>query len=106
MGAPSRKQIDEAIAQGLARGDSEDAIVAEVGSLSRLSDDELAAMGIFPPPERQNARAQPIPRGRRKLSIVRAPHSWSARVSRCPKLMKLTTPRIHSFDGFFLRLGR
>ncbi len=36
MGAPSRKQIDEAIAQGLARGDSEDAILADVGSLRRL----------------------------------------------------------------------
>ena len=46
MGAPSRKQIDEAIAQGLARGDSEDAILTEVGSLRRLSDAELAELGV------------------------------------------------------------
>lgn len=46
MGAPSRKQIDEAIAQGLARGDSEDAILADVGSLRRLSDAELAELGV------------------------------------------------------------
>jgi len=46
MGAPSRKQIDEAIAQGLARGDSENAIVVDVGALRRLSDAELAELGV------------------------------------------------------------
>lgn len=46
MGAPSRKQIDEAIARGLARGDSEDAIMSDVAALRRLSDAELAELGV------------------------------------------------------------
>ena len=58
MGAPSRKQIDEAIAGGLARGESDEEILDEVASLQRMSDDELAAMGIGPAPERNEAIAQ------------------------------------------------
>src|SRR5918993_1050025 len=34
MGAPSQQQIDEAIAAGLARGESEDEILAETGCVS------------------------------------------------------------------------
>ena len=55
MGAPSRQQIDDAIADGLARNLGEDEIVKRLSGLERLSDEELAAMGIFPaevaPPE-------------------------------------------------------
>jgi len=55
MGAPSREQIDEAIADGVARGLSEDDIVKNLAELERMADEELAAMGIFPvehsPPE-------------------------------------------------------
>jgi hypothetical protein len=48
MGAPSQQQIDNAIAEGLARGEDEDAILDEVSSLTRLSDEELAELGIHP----------------------------------------------------------
>ncbi len=58
MGAPSQQQIDDAIAGGLARGEDEDAILDEVSTLTRLSDEELAAMGIGPAPERSEAVAQ------------------------------------------------
>lgn len=55
MGAPSQQQIDEAIANGLARNLSEDEIVEHLATLERLTDEELAAMGIVPvehsPPE-------------------------------------------------------
>ena len=58
MGAPSQQQIDDAIAAGLARGEDEDSILAEVASLTRLSDEELAAMGIFPACEAEAAGPQ------------------------------------------------
>ena len=49
MGAPSQDQIDEAIAFGLSRGHDEDTILADLATLERMSDEELAAEGIFPP---------------------------------------------------------
>nr|MBA3243033.1 hypothetical protein [Acidobacteriota bacterium] len=48
MGAPSQEQIDEAIADGLARRDPPEVIEADVLGLSRMTDAELAAMGIVP----------------------------------------------------------
>lgn len=51
MGAPSQQQIDDAIAEGIARGESEEAILEQVESLQRLTDEELADMGIHPLPE-------------------------------------------------------
>lgn len=48
MGAPSQRQIDEAIAHGLASGLSEDEIAEEVMGLSRMSDEELGEVGVFP----------------------------------------------------------
>ena len=55
MGAPSQDQIDEAIADGLARRMDEGELVQRLAELERLSDEELAEMGIFPvekaPPE-------------------------------------------------------
>ena len=70
MGAPSQQQIDDAIAEGLARGEDDDAILGEVASLTRLSDEELAAMGIGPAPEAQpepepEVEFTPVPRKRR-----------------------------------------
>lgn len=59
MGAPSQKQIDEAIAEGLARGESEDQILDEVASLRRQTDEELAAMGIHPASPPEAARPEP-----------------------------------------------
>ena len=56
MGAPSQDQIDEAIADGLARGKSEEAILAQLGTLERLSDEELAANSVHP---REAAPAKP-----------------------------------------------
>lgn len=61
MGAPSQQQIEDAIAAGLARGEDEDAILAEVSSLTRLADEELATMGIGPAPERNEVIAPPKP---------------------------------------------
>ena len=52
MGAPSQQQIDDAIADSLARGEDEDMILRRVSTLTRLSDEELAAMGIYPPETR------------------------------------------------------
>ena len=51
MGAPSDDQIDEIIAFGLANRWSEDRILQHLATLERLTDEELAAMGVFPPPE-------------------------------------------------------
>lgn len=48
MGAPSHEQVEEAIAAGLARGDSEEAILGEVSKLERMSDEELVAIGVVP----------------------------------------------------------
>ena len=50
MGEPSQEQIDEAIADGLARGVPEDELVRHLATLERMSDEELAAIGVFPPP--------------------------------------------------------
>ncbi|QNM83901.1 hypothetical protein H8M03_06225 [Sphingomonas sabuli] len=50
MGAPSREQIDETIAAGLAAGDDEDTIFAALTDLHRLSDEELAAIGVVAAP--------------------------------------------------------
>lgn len=54
MGAPSQQQIDEAIAEGLARGEDEEAIAARLAVLERISDDELAAVGVY---EREDRNA-------------------------------------------------
>ncbi len=47
MGAPSPKQIDEAIADGVARGENEAVIAEHLETLERLDDDELAAFGVY-----------------------------------------------------------
>lgn len=52
MGAPSDEQIDEMIAYGLANRWSEDRILEHLASLERWTDEELAAIGVFPPPAR------------------------------------------------------
>jgi len=54
MGAPSQEQIDEAIAWGLANRWSEDRIVRHLATLERMTDEELAAIGVFPPPPRND----------------------------------------------------
>ena len=58
MGAPSQEQIDKCIIDGLARGESEDEIYDRATTLWRLTDEELAAMGIGPAPERSETSAQ------------------------------------------------
>ncbi len=48
MGAPSQDQIDEAIADGFARGWSEEAIVMHLATLERMTDEDLAEVGVLP----------------------------------------------------------
>lgn len=50
MGAPSDEQIDQAIARGLANRWSEDRILRHIATLERWTDEEFAAIGVFPPP--------------------------------------------------------
>lgn len=76
MGRPSTRRVD-AIMFSARFGESEAEFDARVDGLSRLSDEELAAMGI-------TARAK----------------------TKAPKLTKLTTPRIRSLAGLSPRLGR
>lgn len=47
MGAPSPEQIDEAIAWGLANRWSDKEIVKHLATLARMTDEELAAVGVF-----------------------------------------------------------
>jgi hypothetical protein len=49
MGAPSDEQVDEMIALGLAHRWSEERILKHVAELERMTDEELAAVGVFPP---------------------------------------------------------
>jgi hypothetical protein len=51
MGAPSPEQIDECIADGLARRLSVREILELLAGLERMTDEELAAIGVFPPPK-------------------------------------------------------
>ena len=84
MGRPSTRQVAEAIVQSARTGESDAEFDVRYAGLSRLSDDELAAMGITPRPE--------------------------VGTSKFPKLTKLTTPRIRlafrSLGRFSPRLGR
>lgn len=61
MGMPSQQQIDEAIADGLARGASEDELVERLAGLSRMTDEDLAALGIVPVEERTVETLPPTP---------------------------------------------
>lgn len=70
MGAPSPRQIDEAIADGVARGESEAAIAEHLETLERLDDDELAAFGVY---ERED-RTMP---GKSAASLVEPPAGLS-----------------------------
>jgi hypothetical protein len=58
MGAPSQEQIDEMIAWGLANRWSDERILKHLATLERWTDEELAAIGVFPPPARP-AEASP-----------------------------------------------
>jgi hypothetical protein len=71
MGAPSQQQIDDCIADGLARRDSEDVIFERCRRLQRLSDEELAAMGIRPAPERGETIAQQSPNSAKSARSAR-----------------------------------
>ena len=59
MGKPSTEQIAEAIIHSAQVGESNADFDARIGELSRLSDEELAAMGIYPNGEPPSA-ANPI----------------------------------------------
>lgn len=50
MGAPSQEQIDEAIDRGIANRWSEERILKQLATLERMTDENLAAIGVFPPP--------------------------------------------------------
>jgi len=52
MGAPSREQIDECIADWLARRLSERQILKDLLTLERMTDEELAAIGVFSPADK------------------------------------------------------
>jgi hypothetical protein len=71
MGRPSLMQIAEAIHESARRGESAAAFDARYAGLSRLSDEELAAMGIVPPPEPAKARTRTRFRGLRGPSFPR-----------------------------------
>ena len=51
MGKPSKQQITEAIIHSARIGESNKAFDKRMAELSRMSDEELAAMGIVPPAE-------------------------------------------------------
>ena len=67
MGKPSHAQIAEAIIHSAQTGESDAAFDERICGLSRQSDEELAAMGIFPPsgpaaaPEPEPEPAEPDP---------------------------------------------
>lgn len=50
MGEPSQEQVEEMIAWGISNRWSEERILAHVAELERMTDEELAAVGVFPPP--------------------------------------------------------
>jgi hypothetical protein len=56
MGAPSDEQIDSMIAWGLANRWSEAAILKRLATLERWTDEELAAIGVYPPNGRQTSK--------------------------------------------------
>ena len=55
MGAPSQQKIDEVLADGLARGEPEEALAERLASLERLTDEELAGFGVFEREDRTQA---------------------------------------------------
>ncbi len=73
MGRPSLQQVADAILCSARLGENDAEFDARLAGLSRLSDEDLAAMGILP------RAKEPVPS-----------------LSKVTKLMKLTTPRIHS----------
>jgi hypothetical protein len=66
MGAPSQQQIDEALADGLARGEPEEVLAERLASLERLTDEELAEFGVF---ERVDRTQPPAPIRRAEAQI-------------------------------------
>lgn len=83
MGAPSRQQIDDAIAHGLARGDSDDEIVEDVASLHRMSDEELAEFGVIVPPAQPESEARPAaPDAFASVPVRRRHDGWTAEKQR------------------------
>jgi len=86
MGRPSTRQVAEAIVDSARNGESIAEFDARLAGLSRLSDEELAAIGITP-------RAVPETQGVPKRAKV-------------TKLTKLTTPRFDLPGRFFPRFGR
>ena len=49
MGKPSKQQIADAVIHSVRIGESDAEFDARIAGLGRLSDEELAEMGIFPP---------------------------------------------------------
>ena len=90
MGGPSTRQVAEAIVQSARAGESEAQFDVRYAGLSRLSDAELAAMGIHPRPQPKLSQTCP------ELVERACPEL----VAGTPKLTKLTTPRIGSVRGF------
>ena len=83
MGAPSPEQIDEAIAWGLANRWSEERIVRHLATLERMSDEELAAVGVFPPrPDESAPPAWTSPSIPRPMSPSTAPSARAERPRR------------------------
>ena len=54
MGKPSKQQIAEAVIHSIQEGESDAEFDARIAGLSRMSDAELAAVGVIPP-------AEPVP---------------------------------------------
>lgn len=61
MGKPSHRQIADAIIHSAKAGESDAEFDERLGGLNRLSDDDLAAMGIVPPTEASPSVSSPAP---------------------------------------------
>ena len=104
MGAPSPEQIDEAIAWGLANRWSEERIVRHLATLERMSDEELAAVGVFPPRPNESAPlpsrpAWPSPSIPRPRSPSTAPSPRAGAARKETKWRKWKDPRIDGGQG-------
>jgi hypothetical protein len=95
MGAPSDGQIDEMIALGLAHRWSEERILKHVADLERMTDEELAAVGVFPPPP----RAVPAPASVSPSMSRRSRPQLSPSSTRCRERRALRKPPLSAAEG-------
>ena len=73
MGKPSKQQIAEAVIHSAQSGESDAEFDARIAGLSRMSDAELAGMGITPPVCSEPVEAAPTPPESPAIAFVPAP---------------------------------